>query len=98
MNRRNFEDADADKAEEADVGERTSGNIYLEGYEKADEKAKLEVEMGWGRQAPDIVTPAGIKQAYPMHPKPPPHMRWSSGAIKGLVYMVIMTGKGSQRQ
>jgi len=44
--------------------------------------------MGWWMFEPDIVTPAGIKQAYPIHPKAPAHLRWSTRAIKGLVYMV----------
>jgi len=68
----------------------------VEGNERADRRAKEEVEMGWRMGRPDIVTPAGIKQDYPIHPKAPQHMEWSVRAIKGLVYMV--TDKGSQRQ
>jgi len=59
------------------------GHRGIGGNEKADERAKLVVEMGWRIHEADVVTPAGIKQAYPMYPKTPPHMRWSSGAIKG---------------
>jgi len=51
--------------------------------------------MGWRLHAPDM-TPAGIKQAYPMHPKAPAHIRWTLRAIRGLVYMV--TDKGPKRQ
>jgi len=32
--------------------------------------------LGGEMYEPDIATPAGIKQAYPMHPKAPAHMRW----------------------
>jgi len=60
----------------------------MEWNEKADQRAREEVEMGWRMGRPDIATPAGIKQAYPIHPRALPHMRWSTRAIKGLVYMV----------
>lgn len=45
---------------------------------------------------PDIVTPAGIRQAYQTHRKPPPYMSWSAKAIRGLTY--IVTDRGPQRQ
>jgi len=45
------------------------GHQGEEGNEKADRRAKLEVEMGWKLHEPDIATPAGIKQVYPIHPK-----------------------------
>jgi len=28
--------------------------------------------MGWRMGKPDIATPAGVKQAYPLHPRAPP--------------------------
>jgi len=37
-----------------------------------------------------------IKQAYPLHPKAPAHIKWATRAIKDLVYMV--TDKGPQQQ
>jgi len=52
--------------------------------------------MGWRMHEPDSAIPAGIKHVHSMHPKVPPHMRWSSRAIKGPVYME--TDKGSQRK
>ena len=52
--------------------------------------------MGWGMNRPDVATPAGVKQAHPLHPKAPKHIRWSTKAMKWLVYMV--TDKGPQRQ
>jgi len=55
-------------------------------------KAREGAELGWRMGRPDIATPAGIRQACPIHPKAPLHIRWSSRAIKGLVYMV--TNKG----
>jgi len=68
----------------------------VSGNEEADRRAKIEVEMGWRMLKPDVVTPAGIRQAHPLHPKAPTHLRWSTKAIKGLVYMVA--DKGPQRQ
>jgi len=73
------EDANAAKAEDTDVGEGTSG---CGGNEEADRRAKQEVEIGWRLQKQEVATPAGIRQAFPIHPR----------AIKGLVYLV--TGKG----
>jgi len=40
---------------------------------------------------PDLVTPAGIRQAYPLHSKAPAHLKWSREAIKGLTYLVTST-------
>jgi len=51
------------------------GHHGIEGNEKADLKAKEEVEMGGRMGKPGIAMPAGIKQAYPIHPKVPHHMR-----------------------
>jgi len=65
------------------------------GNEAADRKAKEEVEMGWQMHKPDILTPVGIREAHPLHPRVA-YMRWSTKAIKDLVY--IVTDKGPQRQ
>jgi len=67
-----------------------------EGNERADWRAKVEVEMGWRMNRPDIATPPGIRQEYPIPPKVPLHMGWSTRTIKGLVY--IVTDKGPQCQ
>jgi len=72
------------------------GSNGEEGNEAADRKAKMEVEMDWRMHKPDIMTPAGIRQAHPLHPKAPAHLHWSTKAIKDLVYMV--TDKSPQRQ
>jgi len=58
----------------------------------------MEVWMRERMCQPDIVTPADIRQAFPIpiHPKPPPHMRWARTAIRGLTYLV--TDKDPQRQ
>jgi len=68
------------------------GHQGEEGSEKADSRAKEEVEMGWRLNKPDVATPAGIKQAHPLHSKAPKHMRWSMKAIQGLVFMVMDKG------
>ena len=62
--------------------------------EEADMRAGLEVELGWRLQRTVIAKPASIKQEFPIYPKAPAHMKWSSKAVKGLVYMV--TDKGPQ--
>jgi len=38
-------------------------------YEGNEREAKEEVEMGRRMGKPDIATPAGIRQAYPIHPR-----------------------------
>jgi len=52
--------------------------------------------MGWRMNKPDVATPAGFRQAHPIHSKEPKHMLWFTRAIKGLVYMG--TDKGPQRK
>jgi len=47
-----------------------------------------------------VATPAGIKQEFPIYPKMPTHLKWSSRAVKGLVYMVTdkaLSGSGYRR-
>ena len=66
-----------------------------EGNERADYMAKLAVEVGLRMNEPDIITPAGIRQAFPIHGKAPKHLRWTRQALKGLTY--ITTDRGPQR-
>ena len=75
------------------MGERPYG---IRGNGEADARAKKEVWMGQRMLKPDIVTPAGIRQAYPIHPKAPAHLQWSRMALRGLTYM--HTDKGPQAQ
>jgi len=53
----------------------------------ADSRAKKEVAMGELMHWPDIVTPAGIRQAYPLHSRAPTHLSWSRQAIRGLTFL-----------
>ena len=69
------------------------GHQGVRGNEEADRRAGMEVELGWRMQKIVIAaTPAGIKQEFPIYPKALAHLKWSSMALKGLVYMV--TDKG----
>lgn len=54
----------------------------------------MVAEIGWiGKRTArlDIVTPAGIRQAYPIHSKPK-HLWWNRQAIKGLTHLVTDQG------
>jgi len=44
------------------------------GNEEADRMANQVVTIGERMQLPDIATPVGIRQAYSLHPKAPPHL------------------------
>jgi len=68
----------------------------VEGNEGGDIRAKQEAWMGERMHGPDIVTPAGIRQAFPLHSKTPAHLKWSRDAIRGLRY--LMTDEGPQRR
>jgi len=72
------------------------GHDGVEGSEQAGKKAKEGVWIGERMHWPDIVTPAGIRQAYPLHDKAPAHLSWPRQAIRGLTY--LETDKGLQRQ
>jgi len=72
------------------------GHNGTSGNEQADKTAGRTAEMGWRMMEKNIATPAGIKQAFPIYPRAPPHMKWTRQAVRGLVYMV--TDKGPQRQ
>ena len=45
------------------------GHSGIRGNEEADIKAAETVEIGKQLQKPDIATPAGIRQAFPLHRK-----------------------------
>jgi len=70
------------------------GHDGVEGNESADARAKMEVEKGIRMHKPDIVTPAGMRQAYRLHARPPAHLKWNRMAVRGLAYMI--TDKGPQ--
>ena len=50
---------------------------------EADARAKKEVEMGEWMHRPDIVTPAGTRQAYTLHSRAPAYLGWSRQALRG---------------
>ena len=72
------------------------GHDGVEGNENADAMAKREVRKGQRMHKPDIVTPAGIRQAYRPHEGAPAHLKWCRMAIRGLTHMI--TDKGPQAQ
>ena len=43
----------------------------------------------------DIITPAGIRQDFPIHSKPK-HLRWTRKAVKGLTW--VITDRGPLRR
>jgi len=51
----------------------------IEGNEALDRRAKMEVQMGKRMHLPDIATAAGIRQAFPLHPKAPAHLSRDTG-------------------
>ena len=72
------------------------GHNGVEGNEQADTRAKREVWLGERMHWPDIVTPAGIRQAYPLHARAPEQLSWPRQALRGLTY--LETDKGPQLQ
>jgi len=72
------------------------GHSGVEGNEMADTRAKREVEWGQRMHLPDIVTPAGIRQAFRLYNRTPEHLKWSRWAVRGLTYMV--TDEGPQAE
>jgi len=71
------------------------GHQGVRANEEADNRAKGEAWMGPRMHKPDIVTLAGIWQAFPLHTKAPKNLKWPRDAIRGLTYM--LTDKGPQR-
>jgi len=72
------------------------GHDGVEVNEAAGSRAKEKVWRGERMHWPDIVTPPGIRQAFPLHSRAPDHLKWSIVALRGLTYLV--TDKGPQRQ
>jgi len=72
------------------------GHSGVVGNEEADVRARMEVWMGERMHWPDIVTPAGFRQAFSLHGRAPSHLRWNRVTLRGLTYLV--TDKGPQRQ
>ncbi|KAF8415775.1 hypothetical protein EV426DRAFT_661913 [Tirmania nivea] len=71
-----------------------NGHDGVEGNERADRKANEAAWVGSRMLRPDIVTPAGIRQAFPMG-RPSKQAKWNREALRGLTYIVI--DRGSQR-
>jgi len=63
------------------------GHDGVERNEQADRRAKQEVWIGERMHWPDIVTPAGIRQSYPLHDNAPAHLSWPRQALRGLTYL-----------
>ena len=60
----------------------------------ADRKANIATYGGRVMARPDKVTPAGIRQEFPIHTKPR-HLKWHRQSVKGLTY--IVTDRGPMR-
>ena len=71
------------------------GHTGVLGNEKADRKANLRAYSGRVMQAAQEITPAGIKQDFPIHQKPK-HLAWSRRQVKALTYLV--TDRGPMRR
>lgn len=67
------------------------GHSGVKGNEAADRKAKLRAYGGRVMQVAERITPAGIRQDFPIHSKPA-HLSWSQSAVKGLTYVVTNRG------
>ena len=65
------------------------GHSGVEGDEAVDRKANIRAYGGRVMARVDRVTPAGIRQEFPIHMKPK-HMGWRRQSVKGL----IMTDRG----
>ncbi|KAF8416252.1 hypothetical protein EV426DRAFT_700412 [Tirmania nivea] len=70
------------------------GHSGVKGNERADRKAKEVAWVGKRMLRPDIVTPAGIRQAFPMR-RTSKQTKWNREALRGLTYVV--TDRGPQR-
>ena len=62
------------------------GHAGEEGNEAADRKAKDGVRRGIWESDRSLVTPAGIRQAYPLYAKEQ-HMKWDRDELRGLTYL-----------
>ena len=70
------------------------GHSGVEGNERADRRAKGTVMRGQWNLEPSLVTPAGIRQAYPLFDRAP-HLKWDRDALRGLSY--LHTDRGPMR-
>ena len=71
------------------------GHSRVKGNEDADRRANLRAYGGRVTGKADIITPAGIRQDFPIHSKPK-HLRWTRKAVKGLTY--VITDRGPLRR
>ena len=67
------------------------GHSGIKGNEAADRRANVRAYGGRVMQLEDKITPAGIRQDFPIHSKPK-HLSWSRKAVKGLTYVVTDRG------
>ena len=75
-----------------------NGHTGIKGNEEAGRAAKLRGAYGGRVTGPgraDRVTPAGIRQEFPIHTKPK-HLQWSRKALRELVY--VTTDRGPQKR
>ncbi|KAF8418310.1 hypothetical protein EV426DRAFT_720673 [Tirmania nivea] len=59
------------------------GHSGVEGNERADRKAKEVAWVGRRMLRPDVITPAGIRQAFPMG-RPSKQTKWNREALRGV--------------
>ena len=71
------------------------GHAGVAGNEKADRKAKLRAYGGRVMQMEQRITPAGIRQAFPIHQRPK-HLAWSRRQVKALTY--VLTDRGPMKR
>ena len=67
----------------ADVGE---GAQRSGGQRASDTRAITAAIWGQMMSEPSLVTPAGIRQTYPLFEKAP-HLKWDRDALRGLMYL-----------
>ena len=92
MDRGETDETNGGTAEKTDVGTGAPGSGGERGGGRQGEGGSMV-----GREDTHLtVTPAGIRQAFPLHPKAPAHLKWARDAIKWLTYLI--TDKGPQRQ
>jgi len=71
------------------------GHSGIEGNELADKRAKDKVAEGVWNSDPSLATPAGIRQAYPLHSREP-QKGWDRDELRGLTY--LHTDKGPMKE
>lgn len=63
----------------------------VEGNEEADSRARRSAWLDRRTAQPEIATPAGIRQAFPIHSRPR-WLKWDRQSLKGLTYIVTDRG------